>query len=225
MATDRGERSKSLITPWRVVTIIGALFGAMSIVGLARGLFDLGLVSVVRTIHVFYENALQSLVGWWLGPMLSEIAREYGLRLNPQWKHLLVLAGISLSVGVRTAAALPAIFPKLLEGRTSVWVLLTVIGALLSALISAAFGILLLSTIATGNQSVEAQPLLMFSLMVVLVSLLSGMIYLLNWLMEREALQPAVLNLLAAGASGVPTLLGAALFVILNAGLAYLGAN
>lgn len=213
METAQSGTANRPLTPWRVASVIGMVFSALSIVGLFRGTFSVGLVSVFRTIQDFYETALQSVFGWWLGPIMANIARNLDVSVNPSWKHLLVVATIWISIGARILVAAIRLrdpFARM-RGKGALYIRVIVAHAALFVMLGIAA---LTATMKTGGVFLEA------SLWALPLSAVAAGYHYFTYVFSLRH-EPLVRALATPFASSLVIVAGAGLFVLLNAGLAY----
>lgn len=88
------------------LSILGLIFGTLSVVMLIQQGFNYGIVSPLQLILDYYDQAMQTLFGWsepWLRSQLETLGRWFGwdAHLYPHWKYVFVLTWLYIFPWVR----------------------------------------------------------------------------------------------------------------------------
>lgn len=109
----------NVLWPESALDKLGRVLGALSLLGVFRIGFGLGLVAAIEHIYLYYEHLLSVLVGWtepWIRSQLADLGRflKVSLHLDSHWKHISVLLSIyffrEVGLGFRLYGAGYAIF-------------------------------------------------------------------------------------------------------------------
>lgn len=220
---------------WVGLRWLGYLAGAISIFGLLKQGFEIGLTAPFQTMLEFYESWIQWLF-WWMGPIFEGLRDlvnywlpDLGVRLSKHWRHAPVLALLvsGMYLRIETLGGKPSNFDLKLAGFAAL---------LVTLMLTFRFGVPTEGGIRTRaiaefgltEDGYTALALIGMYLLVsatyVAVRLLVGIAL---WSLDRD--RPdiprsdflAFLRVLAGLA--ISPLLVALLFVVMNAGLKYAG--